>query len=94
MTPIIARAMSSDGRIAGYVQRTEGSRVGSSIADAPPGGGGPVTFLAAQRSTTNGPLTWSADGRAIDAVDLGTRMSGGIPLQAANRPGSRISRAA
>jgi Tol biopolymer transport system component/tRNA A-37 threonylcarbamoyl transferase component Bud32 len=69
VTPIIARATSSDGRIAGYVGRTEGSRLGWSIAVAPPGGRGPATFLAAQRSTTNGPLTWSADGRAIDAVD-------------------------
>jgi serine/threonine protein kinase/Tol biopolymer transport system component len=69
VTALIVRAASRDGRLAGYVQRTEGVRLGWTIAIASSDGRAPLKTLTVQRSNSNAPLTWSPDGRSIDAVD-------------------------
>lgn len=69
VTALIARAASRDGRIAGYVQRTEGARLGWTIAITSSDGHATLKSLSVQRSNSNAPLTWSVDGRSIDAVD-------------------------
>ena len=68
-TRFVARAVSREGRLAGYFMRLEGDRAGWAVAVSSAVALPPYQALDILRTGNNVPLTWSADGRAIDAVD-------------------------
>ena len=68
-TRFVARAVSREGRLAGYFMRLEGDRAGWAVAVSSPDARPPFHSLDILRTGTNVPLTWSVDERALDGVD-------------------------
>ena len=68
-TVFLARSVAPDGRVAGYFLQVAAERTGWAIGVASAGADAQFQALNVLRTGTNVPLSWSPDGRTIDAVD-------------------------